>query len=179
MKFETVQINDTAGERRIELSRLPIRIGTGNDCEIRVPGPGSTAVALLDEAEAQPDFQRMMSLLSEGPVYAVASAIVQAERAREASPRARRRLRATMRKRRDQTSRWGSCSSSGALSYSWRLILAPSDVLDYVAAHEVAHLAEMNHGPRFWKLVETHCAQTKTARHWLKQHGTSLHKFGR
>ena len=80
---------------------------------------------------------------------------------------------------RDQTSRWGSCSSSGALSYSWRLILAPSDVLDYVAAHEVAHLAEMNHGPRFWKLVETHCAQTKTARHWLKQHGTSLHKFGR
>ena len=80
---------------------------------------------------------------------------------------------------RDQTSRWGSCSSAGALSYSWRLILAPADVLDYVAAHEVAHLAEMNHGPRFWKLVETHCPQTKTARHWLKQHGTTLHKFGR
>ena len=54
---------------------------------------------------------------------------------------------------RDQTSRWGSCSASGLLSFSWRLILAPAFVLDYVAAHEVAHLLEMNHGPRFWKLV--------------------------
>ncbi|MEM7425518.1 MAG: SprT family zinc-dependent metalloprotease [Pseudomonadota bacterium] len=80
---------------------------------------------------------------------------------------------------RDQSSRWGSCSSNGTLSYSWRLILAPGDVLDYVAAHEVAHLAEMNHGPRFWRLVETNCAQTGTARHWLRQHGMELHKYGR
>ncbi len=80
---------------------------------------------------------------------------------------------------RDQSSRWGSCSATGALSYSWRLILAPGDVLDYVAAHEVAHLAEMNHGPGFWRLVETHCDQTRTARHWLKQNGTDLHKYGR
>lgn len=79
---------------------------------------------------------------------------------------------------RDQSSRWGSCSSSGALSYSWRLILAPSDVLDYVAAHEVAHLAEMNHGPAFWNLVERHCAHSKSARQWLKQHGRSLHRYG-
>ncbi len=78
---------------------------------------------------------------------------------------------------RDQSSRWGSCSSTGALSYSWRLILAPPDVLDYVAAHEVAHLAEMNHGPAFWSLVERHCPQTKSARHWLKQHGRDLHRY--
>ena len=54
---------------------------------------------------------------------------------------------------RDQSSRWGSCSTTGVLSYSWRLILAPSHVLDYLAAHEVAHLIEMNHSPRFWRLV--------------------------
>ncbi len=87
-------------------------------------------------------------------------------------------LRYTRLSIRDQSSRWGSCSSAGALSYSWRLVLAPSDVLDYVAAHEVAHLAEMNHGPAFWALVERHCAQTKSARHWLKQNGRGLHRYG-
>jgi predicted metal-dependent hydrolase len=76
---------------------------------------------------------------------------------------------------RDQKSRWGSCTADGALSYSWRLILAPPHVLDYVAAHEVAHLREMNHGPRFWRLVLTHCAQTRKAQQWLKAHGHKLH----
>ena len=54
---------------------------------------------------------------------------------------------------RDQTSRWGSCTAAGVLSYSWRLILAPPHVLDYLAAHEVAHLVEMNHSQRFWRTV--------------------------
>jgi predicted metal-dependent hydrolase len=76
---------------------------------------------------------------------------------------------------RDQQSRWGSCSSDGSLSYSWRLILAPQHVLDYVAAHEVAHLLEMNHGPRFWRLVLTHCPHTRASKQWLKQHGHTLH----
>jgi predicted metal-dependent hydrolase len=76
---------------------------------------------------------------------------------------------------RDQKSRWGSCSDDGALSYSWRLILAPEFVLDYVAAHEVAHLKEMNHGPRFWRLVLTHCARTREAQTWLKVNGHQLH----
>jgi predicted metal-dependent hydrolase len=76
---------------------------------------------------------------------------------------------------RDQKSRWGSCTSDGALSYSWRLILAPSHVLDYVAVHEVAHLKEMNHGPRFWRLVLTHCPHTRSAKQWLKTHGHTLH----
>lgn len=78
---------------------------------------------------------------------------------------------------RDQTTRWGSCSASGDLSYSWRLVLAPSFVLDYVAAHEVAHLREMNHGPRFWRLVITHCAHAKEARNWLRLHGRELHRY--
>jgi predicted metal-dependent hydrolase len=76
---------------------------------------------------------------------------------------------------RDQKSRWGSCTSDGALSYSWRLILAPPFVLDYVAAHEVAHLKEMNHGPRFWRLVLSHCARTREAKQWLKLRGHELH----
>ena len=78
---------------------------------------------------------------------------------------------------RDQTTRWGSCSATGDLSYSWRLILAPSFVLDYVAAHEVAHLSEMNHGPRFWRLVITHCKHAREARNWLRLHGRELHRY--
>jgi predicted metal-dependent hydrolase len=78
---------------------------------------------------------------------------------------------------RDQKSRWGSCSAAGDLSYSWRLILAPAHVLDYVAAHEVAHLKEMNHGPRFWRLVLTHCRETRAARDWLKKHGADIHRY--
>jgi hypothetical protein len=79
---------------------------------------------------------------------------------------------------RDQTSRWGSCSSSGLLSFSWRLILAPSFVLDYVAAHEVAHLVEMNHGARFWRLVAECVPRLDEAKHWLRHEGSDLHRFG-
>lgn len=78
---------------------------------------------------------------------------------------------------RDTTSRWGSCSSTGTLSYSWRLIMAPPRVLDYVAAHEVAHLLEMNHGPDFWALVYDNCPHTDWARRWLRKNGQTLHKL--
>jgi hypothetical protein len=78
---------------------------------------------------------------------------------------------------RDQRSRWGSCSAGGELSYSWRLILTPPHVLDYVAAHEVAHLKHMNHGPRFWRLVLTHCPDAAAAKRWLKTHGQSVHRI--
>lgn len=78
---------------------------------------------------------------------------------------------------RDQKSRWGSCSASGGLSYSWRLVLAPPFVLDYVAAHEVAHLREMNHGPRFWRLVLTHCPHAKQAKAWMKANARELHSY--
>ncbi|RUP07849.1 SprT family zinc-dependent metalloprotease [Hyphomicrobium sp.] len=79
---------------------------------------------------------------------------------------------------RDQTSRWGSCSTTGALSFSWRLILAPPFVLDYVAAHEVAHLSEMNHGPRFWALVKKICPDFESAKQWLQVLGPDLHRYG-
>ena len=79
---------------------------------------------------------------------------------------------------RDQKSRWGSCSTDGVLNYSWRLVLAPPYVLDYVAAHEVAHLREMNHSTRFWRLVLSHCPGSRSAKTWLKLHGTRLHALG-
>ena len=79
---------------------------------------------------------------------------------------------------RDQSSRWGSCSTTGVLSFSWRLILAPPFVLDYLAAHEVAHLVEMNHSPRFWRLVDRICPNVQRAKNWLDVHGTDLHRYG-
>jgi predicted metal-dependent hydrolase len=79
---------------------------------------------------------------------------------------------------RDQSTRWGSCSSTGTISFSWRLIFAPTYVLDYVAAHEVAHLKEMNHGQRFWRLVRDTMPDMHKARAWLKQRGAELHRFG-
>ena len=79
---------------------------------------------------------------------------------------------------RDQSSRWGSCSATGVLSYSWRLILAPPFVLNYLAVHEVAHLIEMNHSSRFWRLVQGVCADAARAKVWLDIHGTDLHRFG-
>jgi len=79
---------------------------------------------------------------------------------------------------RDQATRWGSCSTTGTLSFSWRLIFAPPFVLDYVAAHEVAHLREMNHGPRFWRLVKDAFPSMNKARAWLKTNGADLHRFG-
>lgn len=79
---------------------------------------------------------------------------------------------------RDTRSRWGSCAHSGDLSFSWRLILAPEAVLDYVVAHEVAHLAEMNHGPAFWRLVGQLTGCVKQPKAWLRREGAGLHRYG-
>jgi hypothetical protein len=77
----------------------------------------------------------------------------------------------------DTTSRWGSCSSSGRLNFSWRLILAPPFVLDYLAAHEVAHLKELNHSTRYWRVVGELFPDYDKAEAWLKRHGPSLHRY--
>ncbi len=78
---------------------------------------------------------------------------------------------------RDTRSRWGSCTTAGGLMYSWRLVMAPPEVLDYVAAHEVAHLAEMNHSPAFWAVVARLYPAHAAARRWLKAEGAALHAF--
>jgi predicted metal-dependent hydrolase len=78
----------------------------------------------------------------------------------------------------DAKARWGSCSGRGDLRFSWRLMLMPEPVVDYVVAHEVAHLAEMNHGPDFWRLVETLHPGHATERAWLRRHGAEIMRYG-
>lgn len=83
---------------------------------------------------------------------------------------------------RDTKSRWGSCTANGGLNFSWRLVLAPEFVLDYVVAHEVAHLVHRNHGDAFWALTETLCdgvgGRMNEAKAWLNAHGRDLHTYG-
>lgn len=78
---------------------------------------------------------------------------------------------------RDTRSRWGSCSSEGNLMFSWRLVMAPQEVLNYVAAHEVAHLCEMNHSAAFWDVVEGICPTYRVPRKWLRNNGQRLHAY--
>ena len=74
----------------------------------------------------------------------------------------------------DTTSRWGSCTSDGNLAFSWRVMMAPKPVIAYLVAHEVAHLSEMNHGPKFWKLCRELCPGMERAKAWLKRNGAAL-----
>jgi predicted metal-dependent hydrolase len=78
----------------------------------------------------------------------------------------------------DTSSRWGSCTASGTLSFSWRIMMAPRPVIDYLVAHEVAHLQEMNHGPHFWALCRRLCPDTDRCRAWLKKNGNALQAIG-
>jgi predicted metal-dependent hydrolase len=75
---------------------------------------------------------------------------------------------------RAQKTRWGSCSSTGAMSFNWRLLLAPEPVLDYVVWHEACHLVHMDHSPRFWAAVARHCPGYEQPRRWLRRHGATL-----
>lgn len=75
---------------------------------------------------------------------------------------------------RDTSSRWGSCTADGNLSFSWRIMMAPAPVINYLVAHEVAHLKEMNHGPRFWTLCAELCPETDRCKAWLKRNGAAL-----
>jgi hypothetical protein len=94
--------------------------------------------------------------------------------ARHAATLGRRPRRITLR---DPRSRWGSCTAAGDLMFSWRLILAPVAVLDYVVAHEVAHLAELNHSDRFWATVARLCPGHAAPRAWLRRNGPALHRY--
>ncbi len=79
---------------------------------------------------------------------------------------------------RDTTSRWGSCSTSGTMSFSWRLAFAPRDVMRYVVMHELAHMVYMDHSPAFWQTVsQLYGFGVERARRWLNVHGTELHKY--
>jgi len=75
---------------------------------------------------------------------------------------------------RGQRTRWGSCAAGGAMSFNWRLLLAPEPVLDYVVWHEACHLRVMDHSPRFWSLLHEHCPRYHDQRRWLRRLGATL-----
>ena len=75
---------------------------------------------------------------------------------------------------RGQRTRWASCSSTGAMSFNWRLLLAPPEILDYVVEHEVAHLDLLDHSPRFWRLLAARCPEWREREAWLRRHGHAL-----
>ena len=113
-----------------------------------------------------------------GLAEADARALV-AERAREIAAREAAALGVTFTRIavRDQRTRWGSCSTGGTLSFNWRLALAPAGVLDYIVVHEVCHLREHNHGPRFWALVAARRPEYREHADWLRAHGHELQAY--
>jgi hypothetical protein len=140
-----------------------------------VPGPGARATAELIDGR----------LMVAGPVEAREAAILRWHR-REA----RHRIEAAVAQEsarlgldhagvsiRDGRSRWGSCSARGALSFSWRLAVAPEAVLDYVVTHELCHRRELNHSPRFWRLLDAARPGWRVEARWLRDHGAELHAY--
>jgi predicted metal-dependent hydrolase len=158
-------------------ARLPVRDGS-----VLPFGDGTLTV----RAHAGPRFGRDGAVLLvpgregqlaprvAGFLRETARAACVAATARHAAALGRRACRVTLR---DPRGRWGSCTATGDLMYSWRLILAPAAVLDYVVAHEVAHLAEMNHSERFWAVVRGLCPDYHEPRAWLRRHGAELHAW--
>jgi len=100
----------------------------------------------------------------------IEGAVIELERTLGCHPRVRH-TRTTIR---DQRTRWGSCSARGTISLNWRLLLAPDEVAEYVVVHEVCHLQEMNHSPRFWALVAALYPEYARPRRWLRSHGATL-----
>ncbi|MHA6346564.1 M48 family metallopeptidase [Roseivivax sp. CAU 1761] len=139
--------------------------------EIR-PGPGRAVTRAPGELRVPGPEERVAARLA-GYLKAAARSRLAEASDRYAARLGRGYTRLTLR---DTRSRWGSCTAEGALMYSWRLILAPPEILDYVAAHEVAHLAEMNHGPRFWATVTRIHGPWQAPRAWLRRHGGELHR---
>jgi len=160
--------------------RPGIRIPVRGKPHLIVHQPGTRGTVTLSEGE-------------DGPVMIVhgdrkhlgrrVADFLKREAKREIEPLVERHSAAVGRKAkairfRDTSSRWGSCTSDGALSFSWRIAMAPRPVIDYLVAHEVAHLKEMNHGPKFWKLCKDLCPDTERCRDWLKRNGGALQAIG-
>lgn len=137
---------------------------------MEVSTTGSSGCALIVRCHAEHLSRRIHDFLKREAKQDLEEAVRRHTRALDLAAR-----RITIR---DTTSRWGSCSASGALNFSWRLIMAPPFVLDYLAAHEVAHLVHMNHSAEFWSVARHLAPQTDRAEAWLHAHGASLHRYG-
>ncbi len=166
---------------RTQLARQPecVEVAPGVDLPLEgrllriVPGEGR-AVRIGADAIHVPGSETRIAARLAGWMKARARDRLVAASDRYADRVGRRYSRIALR---DTRSRWGSCSSQAALSFSWRLIMAPPDVLDYVAAHEVAHLVEMNHSPAFWAIVADLFPSHEVPRKWLRREGAALHRY--
>jgi predicted metal-dependent hydrolase len=147
---------------------------------------GGLPHAIRHAPEAATSHLRDGELVVAGPLRHLRQqtlALLRAEAVRRIGPRAARHARvlgvAPHRVRlKDTRTRWGSCAPDGTLAFSWRLVMAPDWVMDYVIAHEVAHLQEMNHSPRFWAQVARLSPHRSAAHDWLRQHGAGLLRVG-
>jgi predicted metal-dependent hydrolase len=169
------------GWLRETLAGMPTREGVGIGSVIPVEGrllrlvPGAgRGVRLEAEALLIPGDPAQAGVRAGAFLKAMARDRLVAASDRHAAAIGRQVTRVTLR---DTRSRWGSCAADGALMYSWRLVMAPPAVLDYVAAHEVAHLLEMNHSARFWAVVERLYPGWQAQRKWLHAEGQALHGF--
>ena len=172
-------LGEKAGWVRAQLARRP---------DERVVAAGGAVPFLGGELEivAAPvrrvTREEVRLLIPEGrPAGASVAGWLKAEARHQLSASARRHADAlgrdfTKLTLRDTRSRWGSCAHHGGLMFSWRLVMAPLPVLDYVAAHEVAHLEHMDHSPAFWAVCARLCPDWKTHRRWLHTHGSALHR---
>lgn len=144
----------------IEGNMLPVKIGSVRIAKIngnQITAPESNTAATLRialKSAARTQLEKRVAVYSESIGRNVARITI-----------------------RDPRSRWGSCSAAGNLMFSWRLIMAPREILDYVAAHEVAHLQEMNHSKAFWAVVHSLFPEHKSARRWLRSEGNQLHRY--
>jgi predicted metal-dependent hydrolase len=167
--------------KRVKGNRIVVRYGLPPELVVR---PRATD-ADIDHALAVhlPWLERQLANASEPKLALEKLALTEAQGRREARARIEliaqseavalgvRYKRLTIR---DQVSRWGSCSSAGSLSFNWRLVLAPHDVLDYVVVHEVCHLVAHHHGPEFWALVARRRPKYRECKDWLDEHGWEI-----
>lgn len=168
----------------IRAKRKTMSLRVSEDGAIEVRAPYRTAVATVDQfVEDHKDWIRRQLAVSE-KVRMLRPSYTEKER-EDGKKRARAAIAAKCRfyaarmgvtygtiSIREQKTRWGSCSSKGNLNFNWKLVLMPEEILDYVVVHELAHRREMNHGPAFWKIVESVLPDYRVRKEWLKRNGS-------
>ena len=167
----------------IRAKRKTMSLRVSEDGAIEVRAPYRTAVATVDQfVEDHKDWIRRQLAVSE-KVRMLRPSYTEKER-EDGKKRARAAIAAKCRfyaarmgvtygtiSIREQKTRWGSCSSKGNLNFNWKLVLMPEEILDYVVVHELAHRREMNHGPAFWKIVESVLPDYRARKEWLRKNG--------
>lgn len=166
---------------RTTLAKMPQRAGVGIGSVIPVEGRmlrleagAGRSVRVEGDVMFVPGDPALAGVRAGAFLKALARERLVAASDRHAAAIGRKVTRVTLR---DTRSRWGSCAHDGALMYSWRLVMAPASVLDYVAAHEVAHMVEMNHSDAFWAVVERLYPRWQVQRKWLHNEGQALHGY--